>query len=93
MGPGAEAGIDAAAGSAHEAQAMNEPAALTSPAAAGLLVLPPVTDVFRDDELDLPATPCSRSRPQGRRLPGHGGRLTARLRAGALVPRRVVQLP
>jgi tetratricopeptide (TPR) repeat protein len=32
---------------------MNEPAALTSPAAAGLLVLPPVTDVFRDDELDV----------------------------------------
>ena len=32
---------------------MNEPAALTTPAAAGLLVLPPVSDVFRDDELDL----------------------------------------
>jgi tetratricopeptide (TPR) repeat protein len=32
---------------------MNEPAALTSPATAGLLVLPPVTDVFRDHELDL----------------------------------------
>jgi hypothetical protein len=32
---------------------MNEPAALTSPAAAGLLVLPPVTYVFRDQELDL----------------------------------------
>ena len=52
-GPGAEGGIDAAAAAAHDAQAMNEPAALTSPAAAGLLVLPPVTDVFRDDELDL----------------------------------------
>ena len=32
---------------------MIEPAALTPPAPAGLLVLPPVTDVFRDDELDL----------------------------------------
>jgi tetratricopeptide (TPR) repeat protein len=34
-------------------EAMFEPAALTTPAAAGLLVLPPVTDVFRDDELDV----------------------------------------
>lgn len=32
---------------------MIEPAALTPPVSAGLLVLPPVTDVFRDDELDL----------------------------------------
>ena len=31
---------------------MIEPAALTPPVSAGLLVLPPVTDVFRDDELD-----------------------------------------
>ena len=31
---------------------MIEPAALTPPATAGLLVLPPVTDVFRDEELD-----------------------------------------
>ena len=32
---------------------MIEPAALTPPASAGFLVLPPVTDVFRDDELDV----------------------------------------
>ena len=36
---------------------MNEPAALTLPSSAGApadhLLLPPVTDVFRDDELDL----------------------------------------
>lgn len=32
---------------------MNEPAALTSPAAAGTLVLPPVTDVFRDEDFDM----------------------------------------
>jgi tetratricopeptide (TPR) repeat protein len=32
---------------------MNEPAALTSPAAAGPLVLPPVTDVFRDEDFDV----------------------------------------
>ena len=32
---------------------MNEPAALTPPAPTGLLVLPPVTDVFRDEELDV----------------------------------------
>ena len=34
-------------------EVMNEPAALTMPASAGVLVLPPVTDVFRDEELDV----------------------------------------
>ncbi len=32
---------------------MNEPAALTLPAMAGPIRFPPVTDVFRDDELDV----------------------------------------
>ena len=32
---------------------MIEPAALTPLVPAGLLVLPPVTDVFRDEELDV----------------------------------------
>ena len=32
---------------------MNEPAALTDPASAVSFVLPPVTDVFRDEELDV----------------------------------------
>ena len=32
---------------------MIEPAALTLPASAGPLLFPPVTDVFRDDELDV----------------------------------------
>ncbi|HWL32277.1 MAG TPA: tetratricopeptide repeat protein [Gaiellaceae bacterium] len=49
----ADTGIDAAPHSDQDAQAMNEPAALITPASAGLLVLPPVTDIFRDDELDV----------------------------------------
>ena len=34
-------------------EVMNEPAALTLPASADFIVLPPVTDVFRDEELDV----------------------------------------
>ena len=50
---GAEAGIDGYPSGDHDAREMNEPAALTPSAVADLLVLPPVTDVFRDEELDV----------------------------------------
>jgi hypothetical protein len=49
----ADTGIDCVAVSDHDAQAMIEPAALIPPASAGPLVLPSVTDGFRDEELDV----------------------------------------